>query len=172
MEIFKVLLSLVRGLLRGHQLCLIESNVKLGHNIFIGFGCVIRTNTTIGNDCSFGHLTVIEGAKIGDRVRFHAQCHITKGTVVEDDVFIGPCYVSTNTKNIDHGRGINPLIEGPVIKRAARIGGGVIIVPGITIGENALIGAGSLITKDVPNKEIWFGSPAEKRGDVAEGEIL
>lgn len=171
-RVLKTSLGLIRGLYKGHQFCFIENDVKLGNNVFIGFGCVVRTGTSIGDDCSFGHLTVIEGAKIGNRVAFHAQCHLTKGTVIEDDVFVGPGYVSTNTRNIDHGRGINPPIEGPTIKRAARIGGGVILTPGVTIGENAFVGAGSLVTKDIPAREIWFGSPAKKKGDVTEVEIL
>jgi len=171
--IFKTLLSLFRGALKGHQLCFIERNVKLGRNVFIGFGCVLRTGTLIGDDCSFGHLTVIErDVKIGNRVSFHAQCHITQGTIVEDDVFVAPFYLGTNTKNIDHGRNLNPPIEAPIIKRAARIGAGVIIAPGVIIGENAFIGAGSLVTKNVPAREIWFGRPASKRGEVCDGEIL
>lgn len=181
---------LLRGILKGRQLCFIGKNVKLGKNLrlsplvliddnvvigdntFVGFGCVIRPKTVIGRDCSFGHLSVVEGAKIGNRVAFHAQCHITMGTVVEDDVFVGPLYVSTNTKRINFNRDFQVPLEGPTIKRAARIGGGVGLTPGIVIGENALIGAGSLVTKDVPAREIWFGSPAKKRGDVIVEETL
>lgn len=172
MRTFRILSGLIRGLIKGHQFCLIERDVKIGRDVFIGFGCVIRSGVVIGNDCSFGHLTIIEGARIGNRVAFHAQCHITKGTVVEDDVFVGPCYVSTNTRNIDHGRDINPSIEGPTIKRAARIGGGVALTPGVIIGENAFVGAGSLVTKNVPARELWFGSPATKKGNIMEEEWL
>lgn len=185
------MLELVRGLFKGRQICFIGKHVKFGRNVklspmvfidddvsigcnvFIGYGCVIRTGTSIGDNCSFGHLTVVErDVRIGSRVSFHAQCHVTQGTVIEDDVFIAPFYLGTNTKNIDHGRGINPPIEAPVIKKAARIGAAVVIIPGVTIGKNAVIGVNSLVTKDVPDKEIWFGHPATKRGDVPEGEVL
>lgn len=74
--------------------------------------------------------------------------------------------------NIDHGRNINPPVEGPHIKRAARISAGVIIFPGIEIGENSFIGAGSVVTKNIPKEEIWFGTPAKKMGDVPKEEIL
>jgi len=180
-------MKLCRGLLKLNQFCFVDKNVKIGKNVkvglftsieknctigndtFIGNGCTLRPHTEIGNDCSFGHLTVIEGCcKIGNRVSFHAQCHITKGTIIEDDVFLAPFYLGTNTKTIDHGRNINPPIEAPVIKRAARIGAAVTILPGVIIGENSLIGAGSVVTKNIPDNEIWFGNPARKRGTVLE----
>ena len=185
------IIRLFRGILRGKQLCfvgrnvvlgkgvrlspfvLIDNDVVIGDNTFIGYGCVVRPNTMIGKNCSFGHFTVIDGeCVIGDRVGFQIRCHITKGTVVEDDVFAAPLYLGANTSIIDHGRGINPPIEGPLIKRAARIGPNVVIMPNITIGENACIGAGSLVTKNIPAKEIWFGHPAIKRGIVPEEEVL
>ncbi len=151
----------------------IEDNVSIGDNTFIGYSCVIREGTTIGSDCSVGHLTVFEkGAKIANRVGIHSQCHICQGSVIEDDVFIAPYYVGTNTKTIDHGRGINPSIEGPTIKRAARIGAGVVLTPGVSIGENSFIGAGSLVSKDVPDREIWFGHPAKKKADVSDDNLL
>jgi acetyltransferase-like isoleucine patch superfamily enzyme len=190
-NVFSTFVKLLRGLFRAKQFCFIGENVRLGKNVriglctsiedyctigdntFIGNGCTIRPSSNIGNDCSFGHLTVIEGwCWIGDRVSFHAQCHITKGTVIEDDVFIAPFYLGTNTRRIDHGRGLNPPIEAPTIKRAARIGAGVIILPGVTVGENALIGSGSIVTKDVPDNEVWFGSPAKSKGPVPEEEKL
>lgn len=190
-SLLKTVVDLFRGIFKAKQICFIGKNVKLGSGTrispmviinddvsigdrtFVGCNCIIRPNTIIGDDCSFGHLTVIEGdLKIGNRVGFHAQCHITKGTVVEDDVFFAPFYLGTNTKKIDHGRGLNPDVEGPLIKRGARIGAGVILSPGIIIGENSVIGAGSIVTKNVPNYEIWFGSPAAKRGMVLEKEWL
>ena len=181
--------DLIRGIVKGRQICFIarnvylgknvrigpltkiENNTKIGNNTFIGYGCIIRSHTAIGNDCSFGHLTVIEGElTIGNRVRFHAQCHVTKGTVVEDDVFFAPFYLGTNTKNMTHGQ--KSLIEAPIIKKGAKIGAGVIITPGITINENSIIGAGSVVTKNVQKGEIWFGNPAKKRGLVPKKEWL
>jgi len=188
---WKTLISLIRGLIYGKQLCFIGTNVKLGKNVrisylvsiedncqignntFIGYCCILRPNVKIGNDCSFGHLTVIEkNVIIKNRVSFHAQCHITEGTYVEDNVFVAPMFMGTNTKIIDHGRNLNPPIEGPIIRRAVRIASNVKLLPGVEIGENALIGIGSVVTKDVPPREIWFGNPARKFGNVKEDEIL
>jgi len=178
---------LFRGLVHAKQFCfigknvrlgknvkispmvLIDDNVFIGNNVFIGYACVIRPYTVIGNDCSFGHLTVLEGCSIGNRVGIHAQCHLTKGTIIEDDVFMGALCWTANTKHIDHGRGIDPPVLAPTYKKACGIGSGVGVLPDITIGSNSIIGAGSVVTKNVPAKEIWVGSPAKKINDVKEG---
>ncbi len=151
----------------------IERDCKIGDNTIIAHHVVMRPKTIIGNDCVIGHLNVFEGeCKIGDRVLIHAQCHITKDVVIEDDVFIAPFFLGANTMRIKHGRDFPLVIEGYKIRRAARIGIGVLVMPGIEIGENALIGAGSLVTKNVPAREIWIGSPARKVGNVPDDELL
>jgi acetyltransferase-like isoleucine patch superfamily enzyme len=184
---FTSLQRLFRGLVHARQFCfigknvllgedvqispmvLIDDNVRIGSRTFIGYGCVIRPYTVIGYDCSIGHLTVIEGCIIKNRVGIHAQCHLTKGTHIENDVFIGALCWTANTKHIDHGRGLNPPILAPYYKRACGIGSGVGVLPGIIIGENSIIGSGAVVTKNVPPKEIWVGSPAKKLNDVKKG---
>ena len=152
---------------------IIEEGCKIGDNTFIGHYTVIRPNTLIGNDCVIGHLTVFEGdATIGNRVLIHAQCHITKGVTIEDDVFIAPLFCGANTPRIVHGRDYSLILRPYHIKRAARIGISVSILPGITIGENAQIGAGSVVTKDVPDRECWFGNPAYFKKMVPDEEFL
>jgi acetyltransferase-like isoleucine patch superfamily enzyme len=178
---------LIRGLIKGKQFCFIGKNVNIGKNVqispmvliddevtignrtFIGYGCVIRPYTIIGEDCSFGHSTIIEGCTIGNRVSVHAQCHLTKDTVIENDVFMGALCWTSNTKKIDHGRKLYPATHGPVFKRACGIGSGCGFLPGVIIGENSIIGAGSVVTKNVPPREIWIGFPAKKKSDVKEG---
>lgn len=176
---FVTIQRLIRGLIKGKQFCFIGKNVKLGKDVqispmvliddnvtigdgtFIGYGCVIRPGTSIGYDCSFGHLNVIEGCIIGNRVGIHAQCHLTKGTIIYDDVFMGALCWTSNTKNIDHGRGLNPKVLGPTFERACGIGSGVGFLPDVRIGENSIIGAGSVVTKNVPAKVKIFGIPAK-----------
>jgi len=151
----------------------IEEGCKIGDNTIIGHYCVLRPRTIIGKDCVIGHMTVFEGeCEIRDRVLIHAQCHITKDVLIEDDVFIAPFFCGANTKRIVHGRNYPLEITGYTIKRAARIGIGVLVLPDILIGENAQIGVGSVVTKNVPDREIWYGNPAKKHGDVPEDEIL
>lgn len=160
-------------------------NVRVGKGVVMEEGCVIGDNTIIGNyvimrpgisigcDCVIGHLTVFEGeSTIGNRVLIHAQCHITKGVIIEDDVFIAPFFCGANTPRIVHGRNYPLELKPYIIKRAARICISVSVVPGITIGENSLVGTGSVVTHDVPNGEIWYGNPARYKGRVAEDELL
>ena len=151
----------------------IEKNCIIGDNTFIGHNTVLRPNTVIGKDCVIGHLTVFEGdAIIHDRVLIHAQCHITKNTLIESDVFIAPFFCGANTSRIVHGRDYELKISGPTIRRAARLGIGVLMLPGLEIGENAQVGAGSLVTENVPARQIWFGNPAVYSKDVPVDELL
>lgn len=152
---------------------IIEENCEIGDNSFIGHHTVIRPGTKIGKDCVIGHLTVFEGdCKVGNKVLIHAQCHITKDVIIEDQVFIAPFFCGANTSRIKHGRDYPLKISGYKIRRAARIGIGVLVLPGVEIGENSQIGVGSIVTKDVPPREIWFGSPAKKVKEVLPDEIL
>ena len=168
-----------------HPTTVFGKNVKLGHGVIIEEGCEIGDNTYIGNytvlrpktkigkDCVIGHLTVFEGdSVIEDRVLIHAQCHITKGVLIEEDVFIAPFFCGANTRRIKHGRKYELKIIPYIIRRAVRIGIGVLVLPGVVIGENAQIGVGSIVTKHVPPREIWLGSPAEKYKNVPKSEIL
>lgn len=151
----------------------IEKSCEIGDETFIGNFCVLRKGTKIGKHCVIGHGTVFEGdCQVGNRVLIHSQCHITKKVIIEDDVFIAPMFVGANTPKIKHGRNY-PLVLKPYrIKRAARIGIGVVVLPGVVIGENVLVGAGSVVTKDVPEGMIVMGVPAKVVGKVADEEVL
>jgi acetyltransferase-like isoleucine patch superfamily enzyme len=139
----------------------IGDNVSIGDNVILGNGSVIRSKSYIGNNCLIGHLTVLEGyVSIGDNVRIQAQSHIPKYTIIEDGVFIGPCFMAVNTNTITHMRAEKPFSKGPIIRRLARLGGNATLLPGVTIGENAYIGAGSVVTRDIPDNEMWIGNPA------------
>ena len=151
----------------------IEKGCMIGDNTLIGHHVILRPDTIIGNDCIVGHLSVCEGkTTLGNRVTVHDQSHLTMGITIEDDVFIAPCFCGANTPRITHGRNFPLVLESYRIKRAARLGIGVLLLPGVVIGENSLIGAGSIVTCDVPDKEIWFGCPAVKQGNVPHEEWL
>jgi len=141
----------------GHNV-VIDPDCRLGDEVFIGHGSMIRSGVIIGNRSVIGHLVVIEkDTLIGDDVTIQSQCHITALARVEDCVFMGPKAMLINTNKISHGRFYEAKLEGPHIKYGARIGSGSIIMPGVTIGRNAVIGAGSIVTKNVPDEQIWFG---------------
>lgn len=150
----------------------IEHDCVIGNNCRIGTHAVLRRGTRIGDDSVFGSLSASEGNNhIGNHVTIHTQCHITEGIVIEDWVFIAPEFVGANTMRISHGRKNIPLVkEAPYIKFGARIGVNVTILPKVTIGREALIGAGAVVTKDVPDFAIAFGTPAKIYGGVPEEE--
>jgi len=156
----------------GHGV-VIEKDCMIGDNTFIGHHTVLRPGTIIGNNCVIGHLNVFEGGcEIQDRVLIHSQCHITKDVLIEEDVFIAPFFVGANTPRIVHGRNYPLEIKKYTIRRAARIGIGVRVLPGVEIGENSMIGVGSVVTKDIPPRQLWLGNPAHYFKDVSEDEIL
>lgn len=142
------------------QPIILEGNVKIGENLDTGYFVVLR-NCSIGNNVMIWSNTVIDpGAVIGNRVRIHAGCYVAQDTVIEDEVFLGPHVVITNDK---YPVNTDPFLWRPVtIKKGAKIGANVTLLPGIVIGTFALIGAGSVVTKSVPPNEIWAGNPARK----------
>jgi acetyltransferase-like isoleucine patch superfamily enzyme len=154
---------------------IIQENCVIGDKCFVGHYVVMRPNTVIGSRTVVGHLTVFEGdAVVGNDCLIHAQCHITKGATIEDKVFIGPMFCGANDRYMVHQRRhIRPfVIEGYHIKYGARIGIGVMVLPGITIGRNAVVGVGSVVSRDIPDNECWMGVPAKFKKMVPEEERL
>ena len=140
---------------------IIERGCNIGNNVFIGHNTVIRSGNTIGDDSVIGHLVMIEADSwIGKNTTIQSQCHITKYAKIDDHVFIGPKAMLINTNKISHGRDFEPNLEGPHICFAARIGSGAIIMPGKIVGKNAVVGAGSVVTQNIPPEQIWYGNPA------------
>lgn len=142
----------------------IEEMCSIGNKCFIGHYVVMRGGWTIGDNVKIGHGTILEPIGIiGHDVSIQSRCTISDHSVIGDWVFIGPNFTSCADRHMAFGREeivkYNP--KGVTILRGARIGGGVIVLPGITIGKNAVIGAGSLVTKDIPERSVAFGSPAK-----------
>lgn len=150
----------------------IEHDCKIGSNCRIGTHAVLRRGTKIGDYSVFGTLSASEGNNsIGNHVTVETQCHITEGIIVEDWVFIASEFVGANTMNISHGRNNVPLVkEAPYIKFGARVGVNVTILPRVTIGREAFIGAGTIVTRDIPDFAVAVGTPAKVTGTVSEKE--
>lgn len=122
---------------------------------------VILEGAEIGKDCNINAHTLIEGkVKIGDRVTVKAGVYIWDGTIIEDDVFLGPNATLTNDKN-PRSKQYPDEFFGPHIMQGASIGANATILPGIKIGKNAMVGAGAVVTKDVPDNAIVAGNPAK-----------
>jgi len=152
------------GMLRSGTI--IYSDVVIGNHFSTGHNVMIREKTTIGDHVAVGTNTIIEGnVTIGNNVSLQSLVYIPTGVVIEDDVFIGPNAVLTNDPYPPHG-GDN--LKGPVIRKGASIGANATLVPGVEIGEGALVAAGAVVTKDVPPRMLAIGTPARFR-DLPEG---
>lgn len=150
--------------------CIIYSDVEIGSNVSIGHNAMIREKTKIGSNSIIGTNTVIDGyTTIGGKVSIQTNVYIPTNTKIEDGVFIGPNCVITNDKYVMRKEF---KLQGPVIKRDASIGANSTILPALTIGYGALIGAGTVVTKDVSPKVIVVGTPAHVLKQVPEDWII
>lgn len=132
--------------------------VRIGRHFETGHGVVIREENEIGDSVSIWTHTIVDyGCRIGHRVKIHSHCYIAQYTVIEDDVFIAPGVIFANDKYP-----VSPHLEGPRVKQGARIGVNVTLLPGVVIGKGALVGAGSVVTKDVPDGAVVIGNPARE----------
>jgi acetyltransferase-like isoleucine patch superfamily enzyme len=144
--------------LRSHTV--IYAGNIIGNDFQTGNKVNIRESNRIGNHVSIGTLSVIEHhVDIGDNVRIHSQAFIPEFSVLEDDAWIGPNVVLTNAK-YPLSRGVKESLQGPRIKRGAKIGANATILPGVIIGEAVLVGAGAVVVKDVPAGVVVAGNPA------------
>src|SRR3990167_4160593 len=122
--------------------------------------CKIYPEAVIGNDVNIGGFSEIgPGVIIGDRVRIGAMCFIPEGVTIEEGAWIGPRVTFSNDMFPPSGR---DRWKKTLVKKGARLGAGVCVRPGVTVGENALVGMGAVVTHDVPDGETWVGVPAKK----------
>ncbi|RPI03737.1 MAG: N-acetyltransferase [Calditrichaeota bacterium] len=139
----------------------IYAGSTFGDNLQTGQGASIREDNIVGDDVSIGTNAVLEfGNRIGNRVRIHSLCFLEMVTI-EDDVFIGPNVVFTDDPHPMKCERYLECLGGVTVKRLARIGANSTILPGVTIGENTLVGAGSVVTRDVPDHMVVAGTPAK-----------
>jgi acetyltransferase-like isoleucine patch superfamily enzyme len=144
--------------IRSHTVIYAGNNI--GSNFQTGNKTNIREHNTIGNNVSIGTLSVVEHhVKIEDNVRIHTQAFIPEYTHLQADAWIGPNVVLTNAK-YPRSPNVKAELAGPVVGKKAKIGANSTILPGIRIGGNSLIGAGSVVTRNVEPDSIYAGNPA------------
>jgi acetyltransferase-like isoleucine patch superfamily enzyme len=144
--------------LRSHTV--IYAGNMVGKGFQTGNKVNIRELNRIGNNVSVGTLSVIEHhVEIGNNVRIHTQAFIPEYSILEDDSWIGPNVVLTNAK-YPCSPDVKESLQGPLIRKGAKIGANATILPGVEVGENALVGAGSVVVRDIPRGAVVAGNPA------------
>ncbi len=142
--------------------CTIGKGTRIWHFSHIMSGC------TIGQNCNIGQNVVISpGVSIGNGVKIQNNVSVYTGVICEDDVFLGPSCVFTNVINPRSFISRKDEFRKTLIRRGASIGANATIVCGNTIGEYAMIGAGAVVTKDIPPYSLWAGNPARQMGWIS-----
>lgn len=151
-----------------HPSAIIDQPCEIGEGTRIWHFAHICARARIGRHCVFGQNTMVaEGVRIGDNVKVQNNVAIYSGVEIEDDVFLGPSCVLTNISNPRSQVSRKHLYEKTLICRGASVGANATVVCGTTIGRYALIGAGAVITSDVPDYALMLGMPARQKGWVS-----
>ncbi len=148
------------------------AGATIGDSAIVGDHSFIRERSTVGAESVIGRGSAIDNdVTIGARVRIQTNVYITAFSVVEDDVFVGPCAMSTNDDTMAR-HGPDYALRGATLRRACRVGGGAVLTPGVEVGEEAFVAAGALVTKDVPARAVVMGVPAKVAREVKDEDLL
>ena len=152
---------------------IVFAGTKVGARVILGDQSCVRERCTIGDDVVVGRGSLVENdTAIGALTKIQADAYITAYSTLEDNVFIAPCVVTTNDNFMGRTEKRHDLVKGPTIRRGARVGGGAVLCPGVEIGEEAFVGAGTVVVEDVPPHVVVVGNPARVLRDVPDDELL
>jgi acetyltransferase-like isoleucine patch superfamily enzyme len=146
---------------------------SLGERMIVGDQACVRERCTIGDDVVIGRGSLVENdTEIGARTKIQADAYVTAYSLLEEDVFVAPCVVTANDNFMGRTERRHKLRRGPTIRRGARIGAAAVLLPGIVVGEEAFIGAGAIVLRDVPPRTVVVGNPARAIREVPADELL
>jgi acetyltransferase-like isoleucine patch superfamily enzyme len=149
------------------------AGTTIGERVIVGDQACVRERCTIGDDAVIGRGSLVENdTSVGALTKIQAHAYITAYSLLEDNVFIAPCVITTNDNFMGRTEQRHELVKGPTIRRGARVGGGAVLLPGIEIGEEAFIGAGAVVIRDVPARALMVGNPARQLREVPDEELL
>jgi acetyltransferase-like isoleucine patch superfamily enzyme len=152
---------------------IVFAGTTVGARVILGDQSCVRERVTVGDDVVIGRGSLVENdTTIGAMTKIQADAYITAYSTLEEHVFVAPCVVTTNDDYMGRTEKRLAAMKGPTIRRGARVGGGAILCPGVEIGEEAFVGAGAVVTKDVPARVVVVGNPARVLRDVPEDELL
>jgi acetyltransferase-like isoleucine patch superfamily enzyme len=146
---------------------------RLGRSVIVGDQACVRERCELGDEVVVGRGSLVENdTTVGARTRIQANAYVTAYSHLEEDVFIAPGVVTTNDNFMGRTEGRLEHMRGPTIRRGARIGGGAVLLPGIEVGEEAFVGAGAAVLRDVPPRAVVVGNPARQIREVPAEELL
>jgi acetyltransferase-like isoleucine patch superfamily enzyme len=149
------------------------AGAKVGARVILGDQSCVRERVLVGDDVVIGRGSLVENdTTIGAMTKIQADAYITAYSTLEEQVFIAPCVVTTNDDFMGRTERRHELVKGPTIRRGARVGGGAVLLPGVEIGEEAFVGAGAVVTKDVEPRMLVVGNPARVMRPVTQDELL
>lgn len=159
--------------------CVVSTGAILYRGVTMGPGCVVGDLASVRERCVLGQRVVVgrgtcveNDTTIGDFTKIQSNAYITAYMTIEDHVFVAPCVQTTNDNFMGRTEKRHELIKGATIRRGARVGGGVVLCPGVEIGAEAFIAAGAVVTKDAPAGKVLMGAPARVVRDVPAEELL
>ena len=149
------------------------AGTRIGARVIVGDQACVRERCELGDDTVIGRGALVENdTTIGALTKIQAEAYITAYSTLEEEVFIAPCVITTNDNFMGRTQKRHALRKGPTIRRGARIGGGAVLLPGIEIGEEAFVGAGAVVLRDVPARAVVVGNPARQIREVPDDELL
>ncbi len=149
-----------------HPTAIVEQTARIGDGTKVWHFVHVREDAEIGRECVLGYSVYVgKGVKIGNRVKLENRATLYQGVKIEDDVFVGPHVTFTNDL-YPRSHSTDWKIVPTLVKKGASIGAGTVVICGLTIGEYAMIGAGSIVTKGIAPHALTYGNPAKIRGFV------
>jgi UDP-2-acetamido-3-amino-2,3-dideoxy-glucuronate N-acetyltransferase len=157
-----------------HASALVEAGAELGPGVKIWHHCHVMSGARLGAGSQLGHACFVgRNVRIGERTRVQNHVSVFEGVELDDDVFVGPSATFTNVKNPRAHVRRNTALSRTIVRRGATIGANATILPGVELGEHCFVGAGAVVTRDVPPYALVVGAPARQRGWVSRhGEKL
>jgi acetyltransferase-like isoleucine patch superfamily enzyme len=152
---------------------IVFAGTRIGQRVIVGDQACVRERCAIGDDVVIGRGSLVENdTSVGARTKIQAMAYVTAYATLEEDVFIAPCVQTSNDNFMGRTERRHELRKGPTIRRGARVGVAAVLCPAVEIGEEAFVGAGAVVVKDVPPRVLVVGNPARVLRDVPPEELV